>query len=589
MDKKSWIVILACALLIFLWGPLVQRIWPPKPLPPETVTATNVVPTVTPPTSELRPSAATPSPEIPSDYEQAPTLARLENNYVTYEIVAPGSGIRQVLLKKHRAEDEERVALNPFGRGPILQTWGIVTNGAPDLSTGNLLMTSSNQVLLETELQPGLKLRKQITLTGDYTAKAEFTFLNITPDSIAVPNFYVNCGTASPIHQNDLPLYIGWDWFDGKKSDHEKITTFAKGGFLFFTFRQPRAVIEETRSLEWLSSRNQFFVTLLDPKDISFLGYRAEEVNLPRFKPQQSQIPKGAQIWGLLPGFSLTPAGEKIVTLDLYTGPREYRRLTKLDEQKKLIMDFGFWSWVSVPLLNTMNFLHRFVHNYGVAIILMVLLIKGIFWPLQSKANRTMKQMQVLGPKLKELQAKYKDQPQKIQMEMMQMYRNYGINPMGGCLPMLVQIPVFFGFYAMLQSAVELRDANFLWIKDLSQPDTVAHIFGFPFNPLPLVMGATSLWQTSIMPMGGMDKGQATIMKLMPLLFVIFCYNFSSALALYWTVQNLVGVYQTYHNLAKPAPELKKVDRPKGRWQAMMEMARQQAELQKQQKKQRKK
>ncbi|MEZ5405198.1 MAG: membrane protein insertase YidC [Verrucomicrobiia bacterium] len=333
--------------------------------------------------------------------------------------------------------------------------------------------------------------------------------------------------------------------------------------------------------MQWLTSRNQFFVTLLESKKAPFLGYRAEEVDLPRFEPQQSQIPKGAQIWGLMQGFNLSSAGEKICLSIFIPVPREYQRLTKLGGQKQLVMDFGLWSWVSVTLLNTMNFLHRFVHNYGVAIILMVLLIKGIFWPLQAKANRTMKQMQVLGPKLKELQEKYKDQPQKAQIEMMQIYRTYGINPMGGCLPMLVQIPVFFGFYAMLRSAVELRDAHFLWIQDLSQPDTVAHLLGFPVNPLPLVMGATSFWQTSIMPNTSMDKGQATIMKLMPLMFVVFCYNYASALALYWTIQNLVSVYQTYHNLAKPSPELKKTHRPKSRWQAMMEMARQQAEMKK--------
>ncbi|MEZ5405197.1 MAG: hypothetical protein R3F23_03170 [Verrucomicrobiia bacterium] len=236
MDKKSLLVILICAGFILVWGPLVQHIWPPKPLPPGAVTTTNVVPAVAPPTPELRPSTATPSPQLPSVYEKARTVAHLENDYVDYEIVTQGSGIRQALLKKHRGEEEKRVALNALGRGPILQTWSAGTNQMPDLSSGSLLMASSNQVLLETELQPGLKLRKQITLTGDYTAKAEFTFLNITPNAVTVPDFYINCGTTVPIHKNDLSLYIGWDWFDGDKSTHERITTFNKGRFFLSLF-----------------------------------------------------------------------------------------------------------------------------------------------------------------------------------------------------------------------------------------------------------------------------------------------------------------------------------------------------------------
>ncbi|MCC6488462.1 MAG: YidC/Oxa1 family membrane protein insertase, partial [Candidatus Hydrogenedentes bacterium] len=123
----------------------------------------------------------------------------------------------------------------------------------------------------------------------------------------------------------------------------------------------------------------------------------------------------------------------------------------------------------------------------------------------------------------------------------------------------------------------------FLWIADLSQPDTIWRIPGldFPLNLLPLLMGATSIWQTHVTPMSGMEKSQAMMMKFMPLLFVAICYNFSSALALYWTVQNLIAVFQTYRNLAQPAPKLEKKKRPKGRWAMLMEQARQAAEVEK--------
>jgi YidC/Oxa1 family membrane protein insertase len=232
-----------------------------------------------------------------------------------------------------------------------------------------------------------------------------------------------------------------------------------------------------------------------------------------------------------------------------------------------------------------MNLLHSIPpHNFGLSIILMVLVIRGVFWVPQTSVNKNMKRMQAVTtlPEVVKLREKYKDDPQKMNVEMMSVYRNYGINPMGGCLPMLIQMPVFFGFYAMLQSAVELRGAPFLFIPDLSQPWTLFRIPGldWPLNPLPLIMGLTSLWQMSITPTTSMDKMQAAMLKFMPLMFVAFCYNFSSALALYWTVQNLVGIFQLYHSKNMPLPKLEKSTRPKSRWASLMESAQAQAEAQ---------
>jgi YidC/Oxa1 family membrane protein insertase len=155
------------------------------------------------------------------------------------------------------------------------------------------------------------------------------------------------------------------------------------------------------------------------------------------------------------------------------------------------------------------------------------------------------------------LKEKLKDDPQKLNQAMWQLQREYGVNPMGGCLPTLAQMPIFFGFYSMLGTAVELRGSSFLWIKDLSVPDTVAHVLGFPLNPLPLIMAATMFWQMKITPKTG-DQQQQKIFMFMPFIFIIFCYNFASALALYWTVQNLLSVLQTYLTRHRPLPALTK-------------------------------
>jgi YidC/Oxa1 family membrane protein insertase len=179
--------------------------------------------------------------------------------------------------------------------------------------------------------------------------------------------------------------------------------------------------------------------------------------------------------------------------------------------------------------------------------------------------------MSALSPKIQELREKYKDDPTRMNQESMKLYKQYGINPVGGCLPMLIQIPIFFGLFTMLRQAVELRGAHFLWIHDLSQPDTLFMIpglgwipilgtpgVGLPINVLPLIMAATSFWMTHLTPKSG-DPTQQRMMMFMPIIFIVFCYNFAAALALYYTAQNLFSILQLYQNRKQPMPTLEKL------------------------------
>jgi YidC/Oxa1 family membrane protein insertase len=161
---------------------------------------------------------------------------------------------------------------------------------------------------------------------------------------------------------------------------------------------------------------------------------------------------------------------------------------------------------------------------------------------------------------MQELRDKYKDDPTRMNQEVMKLYKDYGINPVSGCLPMLIQIPIFFGLFTMLRQAVELRNAHFLWVHDLSQPDTIAHVpgFGWPINILPLIMAGTNIWLMRLTPKSG-DATQQKVMMFMPLIFVVFCYNFAAALALYYTTQNLFTILQLYQTRNQPLPVLEKV------------------------------
>jgi YidC/Oxa1 family membrane protein insertase len=206
-----------------------------------------------------------------------------------------------------------------------------------------------------------------------------------------------------------------------------------------------------------------------------------------------------------------------------------------------------------------MNAIHDFIPNYGIAIIILTLLIKIVLWPLGAKSYKSMSEMKKIQPLMKEIREKYKDDKKKMNEEVMALYRTYKINPLGGCLPMVVQIPVFFALYRMLYQAIELRHAPFfLWINDLSAPDRLFDFgFSIPFMQPPygipvltLVMGASMILQQKMSPPMG-DPAQAKMMMLMPVVFTVIFINFSSGLVLYWLVNNIFSIAQQYYTQKK--------------------------------------
>ena len=320
---------------------------------------------------------------------------------------------------------------------------------------------------------------------------------------------------------------------------------------------------EKLGGAEWVGVSNQFFATLVTP-----LSAKATEVWAQRFESRKN--PEGQPEYGIegamgMPGFQVQPGQTATLQFQLYIGPKLYHRLAQLKHDEAEIMDFGIFKLVCQVLLNALNSLHSVLGNYAAAILVLTAIIKLILWPLQTKANKSMRRMAALSPKMQELREKYKDDPTKMNAEVMKLYKDYGVNPVSGCLPMMIQIPIFFGLFTMLRQAVELRNASFLWMHDLSQPDTVARLhlldWSIPINILPLIMAGTSFWMTHVTPKSG-DVTQQRVMMFMPLIFVVFCYNFAAALALYYTTQNLFTILQLYQNRNQPLPKLEKVNQP---------------------------
>jgi YidC/Oxa1 family membrane protein insertase len=238
----------------------------------------------------------------------------------------------------------------------------------------------------------------------------------------------------------------------------------------------------------------------------------------------------------------------------LYFGPRDLYILKALNKKLEKAINFGWFDIIAKPLLVTLRFFHKYLHNYGLAIILLTIIIKILFWPLTHKSYQSMKEMRKLQPMMAKIREKYKGNKQEMQKQLMGLYKTYKINPMGGCLPMIVQIPVFFALFRVLPNSIELRHAPFiLWIKDLSAPD---RLFSFPFQipymappcgipVLTLIMGASMFLQQKMTPTTG-DPAQAKMMMLLPIVFTFLFINFPSGLVLYWLVNNVLSIAQQY-------------------------------------------
>ncbi|MGI8891482.1 MAG: membrane protein insertase YidC, partial [Chthoniobacterales bacterium] len=544
-----------------------------KPVATAAGTAAPSLPAVAPGSTESRPSEASAAPNDPA---AAPTpsaatfveqTAMLKNADLELLMTNRGGGIAEAVLPRHKAENGAPVKLNARQRLPI---GALMEKPVAPLLEEFSMVPGQGSVQFERALPNDVQLRKKFTLAAppnekdNYVAQLEIDFQNRGAGIYTNPGYYLALGSAAPIHHNDLPNYTRITWCIDGKAKNTDVSWFAEQNYPFIGVKKRAAqqyFDEKINNAEWLGVSNQFFATLITPltaKSTSIWSQRFESYKKPDGTPEYGI--EGAMG---MPGFKVQPGQTATLKFQLYVGPKLYHRLAQLTHDEAEIMDFGLWKLVSEALLNMMNLLHRFVGNYAVAILILTAIIKLILWPLQSKANKSMRRMAALSPKMQELREKFKDDPTKMNAEVMRLYKDYGINPVSGCLPMLIQIPIFFGLFTMLRQAVELRNANFLWVHDLSQPDTVAHIpgLGWPINILPLIMAGTSFWMTKVTPKSG-DATQQRVMMFMPIIFVVFCYNFAAALSLYYTTQNLFTILQLYQNRNQPLPKLEKVNQP---------------------------
>ena len=455
---------------------------------------------------------------------------------------------------------------------------------------GNFTLTPlADGVHAEKTMTDGLVIAKEFHLSSNYLVNASISLKNSSTTTLNLMPQEIVAGTATPMDADDVGMLWGAMWCDGTNATDSPLPYFTGGGAMGCSRGSPRSEIRAGNgNVTWVSAHNQFFAILAMPSGAA-KEMVARPVTLPRFQDTgvatNAPAPQGVQTSLVYPAQVLPPGAVLERDVTVYAGPKELRTLAVIAQDRgnhaDLVMNFGtgfssFWgvgTFFAKLLLSGMNLLHDMTGlGYGWVIVLITILIRLAFWPLTAKSTRSMKKMQALGPEIAALKEKYKDDMQKFGEKQMELWKKNGVNPMSGCFPMLVQMPVFMGFFTMIRSAIELRGASFLWAADLSKPDTLFMIpgitflpalstpEGLPFNLLPLMMVSVMLWQSHMTPASpGMDPAQQKMMRWIPAIFILFLYNYSSGLALYMTVSTLASILQTKltKNLKDPARQLR--------------------------------
>jgi YidC/Oxa1 family membrane protein insertase len=582
MDRKSIAVIVVCMGLMFLWqGVIVPEYFsekrPVAPLdtnaPPATATTTIPgAPAMTPaPGAAL--TGSTTRPVFATN--AVSQLLVISNENARYTFTSQGGGLKQIELvkfpetisrKRKDAPATTNVAtLNTEGLMPVLAVLG----NESLIGDGNFTLTeTATGVRAEKDLPNGLRLTKEFVPSTNYLVHVTMRWENTTNIPVMLPAQEWVVGTSAPLGPDDDGHAVGILWYDGNKA-HETLTPYFDNKTLGCFPGTPRSEYRNGSSnVVWVSAQNQFFAMIAMP-ELPAQQVVGRVVTLPRptegrFSFADSAPRRGVETVVTYP-ITILEAGKDLEQkVNLFIGPKEYKTLASIGGQygnnADQAMGFGFFGFFSKGLLLIMNWLNSALSlPYGWAIIVLTILLKIAFWPLTAASTRSAQKMAAIGPQLAELKEKYKGDPAKFSQKQMEFFRENKINPVAGCLPMLVQLPVFFGLFMMLRTAIELRGASFLWAIDLSKTDTLFIIpglsfipflstpEGLPFNVLPLLYIATAIWQTHITPMSQtMDAMQQRLMRWMPLMFLLFLYNFSSGLALYMTVNNLLTILQTW-------------------------------------------
>lgn len=513
-----------------------------KPAPRETVQtqqgeqAPPAAPTS--PTAPVTPeaSATTAVPAPPPVYDREPRDVTIDTALYTAILSEDGGTIKSFVLKKHKETNKKdspgmQLVKTDASQGlPLQFSWGSAV---------------SPQIFYNSDQQ-------SITLSAD-RSKAELRMTGQAANGLMIERVY---GFTNDSYLIDVSVKVkntSENLLQGNPQLQLVNASFEDGGRAGLLFGGPAAFINgellEIKAdafkeapktyqgaIDWAGFEGHYFLCGMIPLEGAGTSFTVQGTG---------SLAKSSLAGNL---DTLQPGTEKEYKYRLFYGPKKLDMLKTIGSNLDKSVNFGWFDVIAKPTLWLLNLLHDYCRNYGIAIILVTILFKAAFWPISQKGMKSMKNMQKLQPKMVKIREKYKSDPTRMNQEVMNLYKTYKVNPLGGCLPMVLQIPVFFALYKVLLQSIELRHAPFmLWITDLSAPDRLWLGFNIPYlgglPVLTLLMGASMYFQQKLSPTTA-DPTQAKVMQFLPLIFTFMFLNFASGLVLYWFVNNLLSILQ---------------------------------------------
>jgi YidC/Oxa1 family membrane protein insertase len=550
MDRRTLTFITVSVLIMVLYQELVlKRVQPPPPTELPVATASldlAAKPLATPPDLAKAPQPATTS---ALEADQAPVESRdvqVETDLYSVVFSSVGGRIKSFTLKKFRSTNEpnspplelivpgEEADL-PMGvelRGSQVWSDAKVAYAA---SSDSLSVQGAEEKTLElTAKIAGQPLVKRLTFRGDTYAIG----LSVeTPPASALPKELLNASA------DGQPASVALLWAKSvhaaTKQAFEGSAALVNGKLVLNSVDKIEGQQLLTGTIAWAGFEDHYFLSAAAPERATALVLKAHGTTI------ESKL--------------LTPRegdGPVQVGYTLFLGPKVLKDLDAAGHDLGRAMNLGWFGPISLLLLRILTFSHRITGNYGLDIIVLTCLVKVAFWPLTQKSFKSMREMQKLQPEMTRLREKYKDDAKQMNTEIMELYKRHKVNPLGGCLPMVLQIPVFYGLYTLLASAIQLRHAPFFfWIHDLSAPERL-DVMGYGIPVLTLLLGGSMFLQQRMSPQTG-DPTQQRVMMFMPLLFTFMFIGFPAGLTLYWLTNNVLTIAQQYFVLRSSPPAVR--------------------------------
>jgi YidC/Oxa1 family membrane protein insertase len=498
---------------------------------------------------------------------------QLENDLVTIQITPISGKITKIILKKyfksdkktHTITDQNVIFFNNTTDGAL----GIADDSPWSVNSVKLEKNNSSSELTlirEISTQDGQNfiLTQNWNLQKNYTVLYNISFKNLSSTKLVLDNIKIGDGGVPNIHEfadDKVPFRESHEisYYDPEAEKVFSKEAAVKAG-MFSTMFGGGKISENEKSFKeifkahasWVAVSNKYFTCLLAPEKFNFNAILMKSIIKPK------EVVEGgvkdfviAEVDGIL-NINIDPQQTYNASFKYFAGPKKIEYLQSIHPRATEIMrlymlGMKFLEPLSRLMLSALLWLNGLCGSYGLSIILLTLIVKTMLWPFTHKANVSMRKMQKINPIIQELRKKYKKDHQRLNIEMMKLYKEHKVNPFGGCLPIILQMPIFFALYSALSGAVEPRHTAFLWIHDLTLPDTVATIAGLPINPLMLLMTGSMILQQKLTPSAA-DPAQQRMMMFMPLIMLVMLYSLPSGLTLYWTVSQLISIAQLVVN-----------------------------------------